>query len=918
MKTALIRTFIVLAAIEIFYLVLVNTALNLQVTQDLINKIKPDKFSVSWDSAWTLYPARVYASGVSANGQSRGQQWQASAPEASASISLLQLPFKIISLSSVSAADVTYHQRPRPREDKDFSAIREYFPPIDGRELETEPVAATVKIKKQKKPWDIRLEDMHATGNHKIWLYQVQAALSGDLHADLSVQTRGGPLSISNGRLDVELKSLMLNGDREVSREGHIKGELELLPFKPKENKGLKSLAFLNVDVDINTETESLAFLNIYLNAFQGMKLDGSGIVDGRVILVKGDLSPGTDLKITAHELGMDVLNYRVEGDGMVTVAVPQGSLDNHIGIQFDTLEAFDVEAGSTLFTGNGLAVNAVGNNVIVPLDGRKPRARSFSILLPSVIVPDLNPYQRFLPAKWAFKLHGGEGELQGSAELTRDTFKAKMHLTSEDADVGVKDYRFQTNLDMLTNVNSPSLESGAIDVSGSYFKLNDATLTREDKDAAPWYAEIIVGKGVVSLNLNDAEDDVAGAKHLFQTLREKDFRTLLENADNELDISGRISDLRWLNLLLKNPYDLAIRGAGEISADVVVTSGWLNEGTNLTIKPEELIVDVLDYQARGAGGGGVELKVIRGGEFPDMTLDVAVRGAEFNRKGAEQAFVEDVDITLQALAKEMKFDGSGDNLELRLHIPSARINDMTVYNQYLPEGSPLQILDGEASLVADILLKPDDADGYVRLNTEDMHARIDDQDISAELTADIKLVDGVPRDMNFDISGSSIVLDNVKVEGDEESFRDEDWAASFVLTKGKAIWKKPVQLDLEAEVEMSDSIPLVSMMANKKGKHGWLGKAITIDDVQGDVKMQMANRQIVIPYAFAGSDKIDVGAKGIINKESRNGVLYVRFRKLHGIMKIKDGDRNIDVLKAREKFDEYSTDAIVKTGANQ
>ncbi|HBE92679.1 MAG TPA: hypothetical protein DDW55_09190, partial [Gammaproteobacteria bacterium] len=360
------------------------------------------------------------------------------------------------------------------------------------------------------------------------------------------------------------------------------------------------------------------------------------------------------------------------------------------------------------------------------------------------------------------------------------------------------------------------------------------------------------------------------------------------------------------------------IRGAGEIAADVVVAKGWLDEGTNLTVSPEELIVDVLDYQARSKGGGGVELKVIKGGEFPDMTLDVAVNDAQFGRKGDEQAFVENVDIILQALGREMKFDGSGDNLELRLQIPSARIKDMTVYNQYLPEDSPLQILDGEADLVVDILLKPDDADGFVRLTTDDMHARADDQEIQAELTTDIKLVGGVPKNMEFDISGSSIVLDGVKVTGDEKSFRDEDWAATFELTKGKAIWKKPVQLDLEAEVEMTDSIPIVSMMANKKGKHGWLGKALTIDDVQGDVKMQMANRQIVIPYAFAGSDKIDVGAKAVISKESRNGVLYVRFRKLHGIMKIKDGDRNIDVLKARETFDEYSTDAVMATNPKE
>jgi hypothetical protein len=157
-----------------------------------------------------------------------------------------------------------------------------------------------------------------------------------------------------------------------------------------------------------------------------------------------------------------------------------------------------------------------------------------------------------------------------------------------------------------------------------------------------------------------------------------------------------------------------------------------------------------------------------------------------------------------------------------------------------------------------------------------------------------------------------------VNVIGDEKSFRDEDWSATFALTKGQTTWKRPVQLDLEAEVEMSDSMPIVSMLANKRGKHGWLEKALTIDDMKGDIRMQMANRQVVVPYAFAGSEKIDVGAKAIISEDNRNGVVYVRFRKLHGILKVVDGKRNVDVLKAREKFDNYSTDAVLSAGSEK
>ena len=909
MKRWLIRAVLFIVVLEIIYLGVMNLALNLSYTQTLINQSKPEKFAVHWDSGWTLFPFKVHAKGISANGQSTRRQWQVKSPEASASISLLPLIFRTVSLRNIDVADVEYHQRPRPRPDKDYASIREYFPPIQDRELETQPVS-NIPLKKGKKSWDIRIVNIHASGIHKVWFNQIQASLNGELQTDLSIQTRGGPFSLKNGKMDVTLDSLVINGNREVSREGHIKGKVEMLPFVPKENKGIKSLAFLNVDAKIDTEIESLAFLNLYLNAFKGMKVDGTGKLQGRIHLQQGKSQPGSDLKVSARKLGLDLFNYRVKGEGNISIVVPKDKPETHVTIEFGSLDAFDIDGQTLLFSGDGLAVNARGTTALIHMDDQMPIADYLAVSIPYVKVPDLTPYQRFLPDKWAFKLHGGEGELQAKIELSTSTFKSNLKLMSEDADVGFKDYRFQTNLDMLVNVDSPSLESGKFDISGTHFVLNDAKLSDEDDDAEPWHASINIEKGIVRLNLDEAEKGVTGAKHFKQELKEIDFKSLLASADEELKISGRISDLRWLNLLLKNPYDLAIGGKGEIAADVVVTSGWVGEGTHLTVTPQELIVDVLDYRAKG--GGGVEFKVTKGGQFPDMALDVALTDAQFSRKGDEQAFIEDVDIKLQALGKGMKLDGAGENVELRLHIPSAKIHDMSVYNQYLPENSPLQVLGGEASLVADILLKPADADGYVRLTSNGLRSRIDDQEVEGELTADIKLVDGVPKNMDFDISGSSLLLDRVKVVGEQKEFRDTDWSARFDLTKAKAVWKKPVRLDLEAELEMTDSMPIVSVIANQRGKHGWLGKALTIDDVSGEVRLQMADNQIVIPYAFADSDKIDVGAKGIINKESRNGVLYVRFRKLHGILKIKDGDRNIDILNAREKFDQYDTNAVL------
>ncbi|MGI9535909.1 MAG: hypothetical protein ACR2PB_02480 [Desulfocapsaceae bacterium] len=910
MKSWLIHIIKYLIIAEIIYLLLINVALNLPLTQTIVNNIKPEKYRVTWSRAWSFYPFRVHARTIFANGQSSSQQWQAEAPAASASISLLSLFWHTVKLDNVEARNVIYKQRPRPKTGKDYSEIRPYFPPIDNRQLETE-VAAPPPLKKENKPWKIIIGDIFAHGSHEIWLFQVQGKIAGELRTDLSIQTRGGPFSLSNGEVDVELDSLVINGDDEVLREGHIAGSVEFLPFVPKENKGVKIFDFLNLDVEIQTETESLAFLNVYLTNFQGLKVDGTGLVQGRVHMRQGSLEDGSDLEVAARKLSMDLLDYRLEGEGKVGIKTSETSEDTDVLISFSSLKAFDTIRDVLLFSGDGVAVEARGNRSVVPSDEKPFIAKRLAVSIPAVDVPDLAAYQAYLPDKWLFKLHGGMGRLQGFTELTQTGFNTDLQLISEAADVGLKDYRFTSNLDMALKADSPAIGEG-IDVSGSYVHLEGATLSHnEQQSSKPWYAGVDIEQGKIKLLLPEDISSDAGFIELYESIKDTDIAALLDSGEENIIITGSISDLSWLSVLFENRFGLTITGSGDVTAAVVLSQGWLGTGSKLEILPQTLGVDFLDYSAEG--DGKASLLVEKGGEHPDVNLIVELEQGVMQRRDETQAFIENVRMILQALVKNIAIGEKEMDIDLHLQIPKADIKDMSAYNQYLPPNSPMEFTGGTANLSADIKMAPETADGYVRLKATDMSARIDQQAIEGELQADITLIDGVPENMEFDISGSSVTLDNVKVVGAETSHDDENWAARFRLKKAHAVWKRPISILIEADLEMTDSKPIVAVIANQRGRHGWLGRALTTDDVTGEANIDMAQDRIVIPYAFATSDRIDVGAKGVITAEKRNGVLYVRFRRLHGILKINDGKRNLDILGAREKFDQFDSEAVLR-----
>jgi hypothetical protein len=905
---------IILFLFEIIYLAVINLALSLPITQTLVNQIKPDKFAVSWEKAWSWYPFRVHATGVSANGQTGTQQWQVDSPQASASISLVPLIWKSVNLSSTDVSDAVFHLRPRPRADKDHSKIRPYFAPIENRKLETEPVP--VAAKKKGKSWDISVDDIHASGSHRVWVYQLQTELNGELQADINFRTRGGPFSLNDGVVDVNIGSITINGDREVVRNGHIKGALTFSPFVPRENKGIKALEFLSIDADIKTETESLAFLNFYIEGFYGMEVAGRGNIDGHLNYQLGTLKAGNSLLISADELAVDLLAYRAQGEGDIRLEVTEEEPDvMDFEIKFGELDGLHAKSNEVLVRGDGITFSGKGRTQLLPVGGNERIASQLAVSVPSIRVPDLVSYQRFIPPAWQFKFHGGEGELQGNAELTQTGFTGTTRLTSTEADVGIKGFQFSADLDMNMNVDAPEIADSGVDVSGSYVRVENARLSNEGTATAePWKASIEIEQGRVKLLLPDDMSSQAGIKDLFESMQGREILPMLDSDSEQVKIRGMITDLRWLNVLLKNRFNLDIKGAGDINADVVIASGWPAPGTELNIKPQKLVVEVLDYIATGSGGGHLKLAVIKGGESPDVSLDVKMSKASFRSKDDEEAFIEDTDILLLATARNISTDGAVNDVDLHLQIPSAVVRDMSVYNTYLPPDSPLLIVDGQAELKADVMLKPESAKGFVKLVSTGMQSIIDDQELEAELIADIKLVGGVPENMDFDIASSSVEIKNVKVMGNQKSFDDDNWGVLLTLNKARAVWKKPVQLDLEADLEMTDSRPFVAMIANQKGKEGWLEKAMTIDDVSGEVKINMKQDIIVIPYAFAVSDKIDVGAKAIISADARNGVLYARFKKLHGLLKINNGKRNLDILKAREKFDAYVPDQSLLT----
>ena len=288
------------------------------------------------------------------------------------------------------------------------------------------------------------------------------------------------------------------------------------------------------------------------------------------------------------------------------------------------------------------------------------------------------------------------------------------------------------------------------------------------------------------------------------------------------------------------------------------------------------------------------------------MKFDVDLNHGQMKRTDEKQAMIDKVVLKIDGIGKNLSMDGLKDDVDIRMQIPTARVKKVSLYNQFLPKNSPFKFLNGSADLKADIALSSNNAKGSVSFKTHGFTMSVDDQKIEARLNADIKIASGVPKKMIFDISGSSIVLDQAKVKGTQTSYNNPDWSAIVKLEKANATWKKPIKLQSKTTLTIKDSRPIVAMIDNKREKHGFVSKILTVKDIKGTATLNMANNVIIFPDVYLKSDKIDLGAKGIISPTIRDGMFFLRYKKIKALLKIRDGKKNFDIFGVQKTFDNY------------
>lgn len=898
------RAVVLVVAIELAWLAVVNALLFLPLTQTVVNAIRPEKFHVQWERAWSGYPGHVVVRNARAHGNARSQMWQVQVGTASGRVALLPLVLKRVRLDGVAAADIALRLRPRPRPDRDYSRIEAWFPEIEGRDV----TPAVTEPLKKKRPWRVHVDDIRVDGPLDYWIYHVHGQSEGWAAGSLSYVTHGGVFELDVGEFDLALGRHTVAGDREMFENGRISGAMGFAPFVPRENKGFPMLAFLRLDAEVDIDVNDLRFVRLFLLNFENVRVDGKGRVAGRLRFDRGRVLDDTDLAIDARDLEVDVPGHRILGKGDVDLEMGPGTGgEMKLDFRFRELEVLRAGAESPMLVGEELLFQVGGDGRVLPVPESPNMSRSLALEIRDLSVPDLSRLQGYLPEKWPLHLLGGDGLLGGRLRMTPAAFDVDLSLRSGQAELALNQYRFLTDLDAAVRLDNPAILVEPTRVAGSYLRLDQAFLMREgQKDENASSATLLLKEGGFHLLGHETRAASKDVRDLFRILNGTEFRGLLGEAGGRFDFEAEISSLAWISAFLGTQYDNEFSGHSTVGGTLALEAGLPAPGTDVTVRSPELSVRILDYLSRG--DGEIRLQVEQGGSAPDWRFDLELADAVMRRSGESADHIHDVNLSLGALVEDVTLGEEKEHaFALDFDIRSARVSDMSVFNRYLPPDSPLRFNGGEAQLLADVALRDHDADGWLRLESDAVELLADRQVLDANLSAEVLLQGGVPAERRFEISGSSLLLDGVRVFGENAGFDDTDWSAGLRIDRGEVTITEPVGLDLDASLRISDSRPIVALFRNQDGwRPDFLARMMTLEDIAGAGTIRMADERMVIPQARLTSDHAEVALKGVLSEQDSDAMLYFRYKKFDALLKVRDGRRNLDIFKARSTFDAY------------
>lgn len=676
--------------------------------------------------------------------------------------------------------------------------------------------------------------------------FELEAAAPGE------VQPLSTALALATARFRSSLAWRELDDDALLDGETPWQAELELLGH-----------------------VANLAVLDPFLSELfdgRGLALQGGGRLDGVLQVRDGQPLPGSRLDVRSEALGARFLDFHARGDGRVHLTLTSGEPHPEASVElvFGEVDLTRLSDGRRLFQAEHLALIAAGQ-----ADSQATRPATAEIEWRGARIPDVSVLDAYLPPTAPLRLHGGQAGSNGRLLIDEERARGQVTLSGDAIRGRLLQEAFEGEMELILELRDLHPASQRLDLSGSRLTIDAAT-----NGAEPLRTQLVARQASLQGGF-DWPGSEAPRRPLSGTLR----------------LDGLLDRLGFLNAFLPDEHGLAIQGGGRLSADLRFSDGEAAPGSQLRVHSERLGARFMHYEAFGDGSLIVTV------DDPGAELSLSLPRFGLRRQADDGALIEGRLLNIHSRARRFDLPEGLRELSTRIDLPHLVAADLAALNDYLPQGGAIELLAGQARIATHLQLEGMRASGRLELQASDARLALHEQTLEGALHLETRLADGDLESLDFDVSGSRLSLDGVRL-ADAGGSLSHGWWARLELPEGRMRWERPLELDAQLELAMRDSGLLVNLLVDAARERRWLRERLTLGEVHGETRVMLSDDTVRLEnLTVQGGDRLELLANLALRDSQLAGRAFARYGPLRLGIEIDEGRRRWQLRNARSWY---------------
>lgn len=211
---------------------------------------------------------------------------------------------------------------------------------------------------------------------------------------------------------------------------------------------------------------------------------------------------------------------------------------------------------------------------------------------------------------------------------------------------------------------------------------------------------------------------------------------------------------------------------------------------------------------------------------------------------------------SLVARSSRVDLSRGFESLELALDLAPSRLRDLAIFNEYLPRASGLAFHPGSAAEVeARLKLHDGVAVGQALVMAGRVGVELGRVAARGDLELELNLVSGDLESQRFNVDGSCLRIGNAELMDLPDPAGHGPWNMEALVSRGRAELTRPLRLNADIELSMSDSRPLAQLFARGRDDR-WLADLLDFRDVELSAGLELSESKVRLHRLDLGAAK--------------------------------------------------------------